>query len=92
MSHTIREKQKLQARVRRIKGQVEAIERALDSEAGCEQVMHLIAGVRGAIAGLMAEVVEDHVRTHLVDAEKHPNALNAEAAAQLLEVIRAYLK
>ena len=92
MSHTIREKQKLQARVRRIKGQVEAIERALDTEAGCEQVMHLIAGVRGAIAGLMAEVVEDHVRTHLVDVEKHPNALNAEAAAQLLEVIRAYLK
>ena len=92
MSHTIREKQKLQARVRRIKGQIEAIERALDSEAGCEQVMHLIAGVRGAIAGLMAEVVEDHVRTHLVDVEKNPNALNAEAAAQLLEVIRAYLK
>jgi metal-sensitive transcriptional repressor len=44
-------------------GQVEAIERALDGEAGCEQVMHLIAGVRGAIAGLMAEVVEDHVHT-----------------------------
>ena len=72
MSHTIREKKKLLARVRRIRGQVEAIERALDSEAGCEQVMHLIAGVRGAIAGLMAEVVEDHVHTHLVDPEKHP--------------------
>ena len=54
--------------------------------------MHLVAGVRGAIAGLMAEVVKDHVRTHLVDVEKNPNALNAEAAAQLLEVIRAYLK
>jgi len=54
--------------------------------------MLLIAGVRGATAGLMAEIVEDHVRTHLVDAEKHPNALNAEAAEQLLEVVRAYLK
>ena len=72
MTHTIREKHKLLARVRRIRGQVEAIERALDGEAGCEQVMHLIAGARGAMAGLMAEVVEDHVRTHLVDAEKHP--------------------
>jgi DNA-binding FrmR family transcriptional regulator len=92
MTHTVREKQKLLARVRRIRGQVEAIERALDSEAGCEQVMHLIAGVRGAMAGLMAEVVEDHVRTHLVDAEKHPNALNAEAAEQLLDVVRTYLK
>ena len=65
-------KTKLLARVRRIRGQVEAIERALDGEAGCEQVMHLIAGARGAMAGLMAEVVEDHVRTHLVDPEKHP--------------------
>ena len=92
MTHTIREKQKLLARVRRIRGQVEAIERALDGEAGCEQVMHLIAGVRGAMAGLMAEVVEDHVRTHLVDTEKFPTALNADAASQLLEVVRSYLK
>jgi DNA-binding FrmR family transcriptional regulator len=92
MTHTIREKQKLLARVRRIRGQVEAIERALDTEAGCEQVMHLLAGVRGAMAGLMAEVVEDHVRTHLVDATAYPNALNAEAAGQLLEVVRTYLK
>jgi DNA-binding FrmR family transcriptional regulator len=92
MTHTIREKQKLLARVRRIRGQVEAIERALDSEAGCEQVMHLIAGARGAMTGLMAEVVEDHVRTHLVDADRFPGALNAEAADQLLDVVRTYLK
>ena len=92
MSHTIREKKKLLARVRRIRGQVEAIERALETEAGCEQVMHLIAGVRGATAGLMAEVVEDHVRTHLVDPEKHPGALDEEAAGQLLEVVRSYLR
>ena len=92
MTHTVREKQKLLARVRRMKGQIEAIERALESESGCEQVMHLIAGVRGALAGLMAEVVEDHVRTHLVDPEKHPGALNAEAAEQLLDVVRTYLK
>lgn len=92
MSHTIREKQKLLARVRRIRGQVEGIERALDSEAGCDQVMHLIAGVRGAMAGLMAEVVEDHVRNHLVDADKHPKALDTEAAEQLLDVVRTYLK
>jgi FrmR/RcnR family transcriptional regulator, repressor of frmRAB operon len=92
MSHTVREKQKLLARVRRLRGQVEAMERALETEAGCERVMHLIAAVRGATAGLMAEVVEDHVRTHLVDAEKHPNALNTEAAEQLLEVVRSYLR
>ncbi len=92
MTHTVREKTKLLARVRRIRGQVEAIERALDDEADCEKVMHLIAGVRGAIAGLMAEVVEDHVLTHLVDAEKYPDALKPEAAEQLLDVVRTYLK
>ncbi len=92
MTHTIREKQKLLARVRRLRGQIEAIERALESESGCEQVMHLIAGARGAMAGLMAEVVEDHVRTHLVDANAHPEALNADAVEQLLEVVRTYLK
>jgi DNA-binding FrmR family transcriptional regulator len=92
MTHTIREKQKLLARVRRIRGQVEAIERALDGQAECEQVMHLIAGARGAMAGLMAEVVEDHVRKHLVDDSRHPGALNTEAAEQLLDVVRTYLR
>jgi DNA-binding FrmR family transcriptional regulator len=92
MSHTIREQKKLLARVRRIRGQVEGIERALASEAGCHQVMHLIAGARGAMAGLMAEIVEDHVRSHLVDTEKYPNALDTEAADQLLDVVRTYLK
>jgi DNA-binding FrmR family transcriptional regulator len=92
MSHTVHEKKRLLARVRRIRGQVEAIERAVEGEAGCDKVLHLIAGVRGATAGLMAEVVEDHVRCHLVDENKHPGALNNDAAEQLLEVVRAYLK
>jgi FrmR/RcnR family transcriptional regulator, repressor of frmRAB operon len=92
MTHTIRDKQKLLARVRRIRGQVEAVERALEAEAECGRVMHLLASTRAAMAGLMAEVVEDHVRTHLVDPEKHPGALDEEAAEQLLEVVRTYLK
>lgn len=92
MGHTVRERQKLLARVRRLRGQVESVERALEAGAGCEQVMHLLAGARGAMAGLMAEVVEDHVRTHLVDQDRHPGALDGEAAEQLLEVVRAYLR
>jgi FrmR/RcnR family transcriptional regulator, repressor of frmRAB operon len=92
MSHTIHEKKKLLARVKRIRGQVEAIERSLESEAGCEQVMHQIAGVRGAMASLMAEVVEDHVRTHLVDPDTNPGALKEDAAEQLIDVLRTYLK
>jgi len=92
MSHTVREKQKLLARVRRIRGQVEAIERALEGEAGCEQVMHLLASTRAAMAGLTAEVVEDHVRTHLVEADTGSGAERREAAEQLVAVVRTYLR
>lgn len=92
MTHTIEKKDKLLARARRLRGQVEAVERALEREAGCETVMHLLASARAAMAGLMAEVVEDHLFTHLVDQEKHPEALNIDAAEHLLSVVRTYLK
>jgi FrmR/RcnR family transcriptional regulator, repressor of frmRAB operon len=92
MSHTIHDKQKLLNRVRRIRGQVDAIERALESEAGCAQVMHLIAGSRGAMNSLLAEVVEDHIRTHLVDPIKHRDALDIDAADQLVDIVHSYFK
>lgn len=92
MTHTVQDKQKLVARVRRIRGQVEAIERALETEAGCDKIIHLLASTRAAMSGLMAEVVEDHVRTHLVDVEAHPDALNEDAVEQLIGVVRTYLK
>ena len=91
MSHTTREKAKLLARVRRIRGQVEAIERALESESGCAEVLHLLAASRGAMNGLMAEVIEDHVREH-VAADDLSAAARAEGTSELLDVIRAYLK
>ena len=92
MSHTVKHKQKLLARVRRIAGQIKSIETALQSESECGQVLHLIAGARGALTGLMAEVAEDHVRMHLVDPAAYPKALNQESVEQLIDLIRAYLR
>jgi FrmR/RcnR family transcriptional regulator, repressor of frmRAB operon len=92
MSHTIREKTKLLARVRRIRGQVEALERSLAAETGCDKVMHQIVGIRGAVSGLMAEVVEDHVRNHLVGPQKNAVVLDTQAAEQLIDVMHTYLK
>jgi DNA-binding FrmR family transcriptional regulator len=92
MTHTIREKNKLLARVRRIRGQVEALERGLAAEAGCDEVMHQIVGIRGAVTGLMAEVVEDHVRSHLVNPPPNAVALDASAAEQLIDVMHSYLR
>ena len=92
MSHTIREKIKLLNRVRRIRGQVEAVERALEQELGCADVLHLVAAVRGAINGLMAEVMEHHIRLHVVDPARERNSERAESAQELIEVVHAYLK
>ncbi len=79
-------------RVRRIRGLVDAIERAIENENNSDEIMHLIAGVRGAVAGLMAEVIEDHIRIHLLaEAEERPGA-KADSAEELIEVIRTYVK
>lgn len=91
MSHTTREKSKLLGRVRRIRGQVEALERALEAERGCAEVLQQIAAVRGAINGLMVEVVEDHIDTHLADSTSDPDRRQA-AADELVGVVRAYLR
>ena len=92
MTHTIREKRKLLARVGRIRGQVEAVERALEAEAGCERVMHLLASTRAAMAGLMAEVMEDHIRLHLLDPAGEQDARRAQGAEELIDVVRTYMK
>lgn len=90
MSHTTREKSKLLARVRRIRGQVEALERALEGERGCAEVLQQIAAVRGAINGLMVEVMGDHIDTHLAGSESDPK--RRQAADELVDVVRAYLR
>ena len=92
MAHTIREKTKLLNRVRRIRGQVEAVERALDGELGCAEVLRLIASVRGAVNGLMAEVMEDHIRVHVVDPGRERDPGRARGAEELIDVVRSYLK
>lgn len=92
MAHTVKDKAKLLARVRRIKGQAEAVERALDQEIGCADVLMLVASMRGAINGLTAELMEDHIRHHVVNPDAEPDSDRARGAAELIEVVRTYLK
>ncbi len=92
MGHTVKEKSKLLARVRRIRGQVEALERALEAEKGCAEVLQQIAAVRGAMNGLMSEVIEDHVLTHISSPTITNDSERARGADELIEVVRAYLK
>ncbi len=87
MTHTLTGKAKLLNRVRRIKGQVEAIERALEAEAVCADVMQRITSCRGAVNGLLAEVLEEHIASHFSD-----TPANREASEQLLDVVHSYFK
>ena len=92
MTHSVHEKQKLLNRVRRLKGQVEAIERALESENSCTQVMTLLTAARGALNGMMAEVVEDHIQVHMIGATRKPTKNEIEAADELVSVLRSYIR
>ncbi|MBI5172255.1 MAG: metal/formaldehyde-sensitive transcriptional repressor [Candidatus Melainabacteria bacterium] len=88
--HTRKDKKKLLARVSRIRGQVDAIYRALELEEECGQVLNTIAACRGAMNGLMNEVLAGHIQTHL--AEPQDEGLRKEAADELVAVLKSYLK
>jgi DNA-binding FrmR family transcriptional regulator len=92
MAHTIEEKKRLLNRVRRIMGQVAAIERALDQESECSDVLHNISACRGAMDALMAEVIEGHIRFHILAADGSATDEQTRAADDLVAALRAYLK
>ena len=91
-AHTVRDKKKLLNRVNRIAGQIEAIKRALEEEQDCSDLLRTIAACRGAMNGLMAEVIEGHIRFHIVDPSEKPTSDRARAAQELMDVVNTYLK
>lgn len=91
MSHTIRNKEKLIARARRIRGQIEALERALTDEQECSDILRVITSARGAMNGLMVEILEDQIRCHLLDPSQKLTSEQAVAADGLVETLRSYL-
>lgn len=91
MAHTIKGKKQLLTRVRRIKGQSEALERALDQDSDCVAILQQIAAIRGAVNGLMAEILEGHIREHLGTDAVSPQQ-RGEDLEQVVAVLRSYLK
>jgi DNA-binding FrmR family transcriptional regulator len=91
MSHTKTEKQKLLTRIRRVRGQLEAVERTVEMEAECAAVLQQITACRGALDGLVAEVVEHHIRKHVVDPSAPSSDPRSQAAEQLVEIVHSYL-
>jgi DNA-binding FrmR family transcriptional regulator len=85
-----KERVKLLNRVKRIRGQMDAVERTLTEDKNCSDVLMLLAAVRGGINGLMAEVLEDHIRLHLLQGGRVP--LTPDLGEELIDLVRAYLK
>lgn len=91
MPHTPEEKKRAITRLRRIRGQAEALETAIDSGASCSQVLQQLAAVRGAVNGLMAEVLEGHLR-ETFGADAPPPADPNQTIDEVAALVRSYLK
>ncbi|MDR2852330.1 MAG: metal-sensing transcriptional repressor [Burkholderiaceae bacterium] len=87
MPHTSEEKKKALLRVRRIRGQTEALERALEAGADCAPVLQQLAAIRGAVNGLMSQVLESHIRGEFSDDPGH-----AQLAQDMTALVRTYLR
>lgn len=83
------EKAKLQKRLNRIRGQVDAMRRALDADTSCAKLLQQATACRGALDGFIAEVIEDHIRDRVVRASDHAAA--TAAVEELIEIVHSYL-
>lgn len=92
MSHTIKEKDSLLLRAKRIQGQVEALVRALDEERDCSEVLQLMSAARGAMNSLMAEMLEGHIRSHVLNGKHRPSESQLVAAGEVIAMVKSYLK
>lgn len=92
MPHQHRDKRKLLGRINRLRGQIEGISKQLENDEKCAAVLQTIAACRGALNGLMAEVLEDHIRHHVVPADPAPTVAQQGAVEDLLDVINSYLR
>ena len=91
MSHVEKEKKKLLNRLARLRGQIAAIERAVTEDRECARVLQQATACRGALDGFIAEVIEDHIREHLVDADAADDNPRRRAADELIDIVHAYL-
>ncbi len=91
MSHVSREKTKLLNRLRRLRGQIEAIERAVGEDHECARVLQQATACRGAMDGFIAEVIEDHILEHVVDPKAPRDDPRSRAAEELIEIVHSYL-
>lgn len=86
-----REKQKLFSRIKRLGGQIRAVERSVAQGDECADILMLLAAIRGGVNSLMAEILEDHIRLHITH-PSHSTDSPEELTEDLISLVRAYLK
>ena len=92
MSHLVEDKKRIKSRIKRIKGQLEAVERSLDEDKDCFTVLQTLAACRGAMNGLLGEIVEDHIREHIMTDPAKPQSEQDKEAESLIKVLKTYWK
>jgi FrmR/RcnR family transcriptional regulator, repressor of frmRAB operon len=92
MIHVAKEKVKLLNRIKRLRGQIEAIERSVESDQECADVLQQATSCRGALDGFIAEVIEDHIREHMIDPRAERDDPRVAAADELVDIVHRYLK
>jgi DNA-binding FrmR family transcriptional regulator len=92
MAHTIRDKKELLNRIRRVRGQIEAVERLLEAEKDCSEILQQIAACRGSINSLMSEVLEGHIRFHLVERNEGRKTHKGSAVEEVIDIAKSYLR
>jgi len=86
VSH-VHDDKKILNRVRRLQGQMNAVEQSLlNPETGCIQVLQQVAAIKGAINGLMNELIETHLREHVIGEA----TVNEEELAEFLKLLKRY--
>jgi FrmR/RcnR family transcriptional regulator, repressor of frmRAB operon len=92
MSHVTEDKKAITARVRRIRGQLNAIERAVNADRDCYLVLQTVAACHGALNSLMARILEGHIRSHLIDARPGKTSERRRAAREVISIVNAFLR
>ncbi len=86
-----KQKQKLLSRIKRLGGQIDAVQRSVTEGDECADVLMLLAAIRGGVNSLMAEILEDHVRLHITHPDRSSESPE-ELTEDLISLVRAYLK
>lgn len=92
MAHTAEERHDLLARVNRIEGQVKSIRTALENDSECGLILQQIAACRGAINGLLVQIIDGEIRFHVLSKHAKADSREARAAQDLVEILHRYIK